>query len=93
MPLSDPFAGTKNKRALGSASPPLVWAGISKSDSDLTTALRVIRVYGTGDIKLRNAADDSDVTFTAVPANWEITGCFSRVWSTGTTASSIYGAT
>ncbi len=74
--------------------PGLVWSAISTSDSDQTVVFRRIKVYGTaGDVKLRNALDDSDVVFPAAPSGDIIDGYFSRVYTTGTAATNLMGAT
>jgi hypothetical protein len=79
---------------LSVSGPGIVWSAITTSNSDQTVVFRRVKVYGSaGDIKLRNAVDDSDVTFPNVPAGDSIDGYFSRVYTTGTTATSLFGAT
>jgi len=79
---------------LSVSGPGIVWSAITTSDSDQSVVFRRVKVYGAaGDIKLRNAVDSSDVTFTSVQVGDVIDGYFSRVWQTGTTATSLFGAT
>lgn len=64
-------------------------AAVTPSDStDLTTSARALFVGGAGNVKVTTVGGDT-VTFTGVTAgSWLPVRC-SRVWSTGTTATTI----
>jgi hypothetical protein len=57
--------------------------------TDLATQAKAIWVGGTGAIKV-TTADDSTLTFAAVPVGFFPVRC-KRVWSTGTTATNLIG--
>lgn len=81
--LVDPFAGV----SVGLSDPPSRWVAITPSDStDLTIATRCIWVGGAGDVKVIDQAGNTAVTLVGVQAGTQISGRFSRVYSTGTTA-------
>lgn len=63
---------------------------ITPADSDLLQPYRCIYVGTGGDIKVTTTGG-STVTFTSVPGGAVLPVSVSRVWSTGTTASSIIG--
>jgi len=61
----------------------------AKSDStDLAEVCREIYVGVGGDVKVSDTSGAA-VTFKNVPAGSFLTGFFTRIWATGTTASSI----
>lgn len=74
------------KSSSAGTGPALVTKIVTYSDSDQAAILKSVQNMDTspGDVKLRNASDDSDVTIT-IPAWGRLDGYYSRVWSTGTT--------
>ena len=63
---------------------------ITPADSDLALEIRAFYVGVTGNVKV-TAQNGTTATFVAVPAGqWMPVTC-TRIWSTGTTASSITG--
>ena len=64
-------------------------AAVTPNDSaDLTNTARALYVGGTGNVKVDTAAGDT-VTFSSVPAGAILPVRVKRVYSTGTTATTI----
>ena len=83
MPALDVSSGTDSPATRGFA--------ISPGDgSDVTYATRAVWVGGAGDLKVTMLGGDT-ITLVGVPAGCLIPIRVSRVWSTGTTATSIVG--
>lgn len=64
-------------------------AAVTKSDATVLPATRGLYIGGAGDVAVSMAADDSSVTFTAVPAGTVLPVRVKKVLSTGTTATTI----
>lgn len=63
---------------------------VTKSDTTVfTPPARAIYVGGVGDVTVRMAASQTNVTFTAVPGGSLLPVCIDQVLSTGTSASAM----
>lgn len=89
MPAIDPFSGYTP--SLESAPENAVDLDAVKSDTvDLATMIRAIYVGVAGDVKV-TWKGGATTTYKNLPAGTTKVGRFVRVWSTGTTATSLVG--
>jgi hypothetical protein len=70
------------------SAPATTGVAVTKSDSTNINKTRALYVATGGDLKVR-FADNTDVTFPAVPGGSVLSVAVIRVWSTGTTADNI----
>ena len=63
---------------------------VTPADSNLSYDIRGFYVGATGDVRV-TTINGNDVTFVAVPAGQIMPISCQRIWSTGTTATSIVG--
>jgi hypothetical protein len=78
-----PFPTTPDSCAIGAIA-------ITPADSNLSAAVRALYVGGSGNVKITDALGNA-TTFNAVQAGSILPVTAVRVWSTGTTATSIVG--
>ncbi len=64
---------------------------ISSTDHTFVNTVRALYVGGAGDVVIRGAGDDADVTFKAVPVGSILPVAASKVVRTGTTATFMVG--
>src|SRR5436309_2702493 len=84
--------GPSNVNFGGVDSPPGFGFVITPSDSvNLTTVTRAIFVGTGGDVQVRYAGNDADIVLKNVPSGSRVSGRFSRIKATSTTATNIVG--
>lgn len=78
-----PFPTTPDSVAIGAIS-------ITPADTDLAAPVRALYIGGAGNVKITDTLGNA-TTFNAVQAGSILPVMAVRVWSTGTTATSIVG--